>query len=197
MSASPQPQENRELTAAGIETPRLLLRAFQPSDVDDIFEYASDLEVTKHVRFVTHKSTDDTRAFLKLMEENRRAGSSVVWAVTLRSNGKVIGSVGFVCWTPAHRRAELGYALNRHYWNQGYASEAVAALVAHGFSALDLNRIEAFVSPAHRPSQRVLEKCNFQPEGLLRQHEFIKGRWHDSRVYSILRQEFEKRADGH
>ena len=129
MSASPQPQENRELAAAGIETPRLLLRAFRSSDVDDIFEYASDPEVTKHVRFVTHKSTDDTRAFLRLMEENRRAGSSVVWAVTLRSNGKVIGSVGFVCWTPAHRRAELGYALNRHYWNQGYASEAVAAAV--------------------------------------------------------------------
>ena len=195
MSASTQSQESRELIAASIETPRLLLRQFQAGDVDDIFEYASDPEVTKHVRFVTHKSPDDTRAFLKLMEENRCAGSSVVWAVTLRSGGgKVIGSVGFVCWTPQHRRAELGYALNRHYWNQGYASEAVAALVAHGFSALNLNRIEAFVSPAHRPSQRVLEKCGFHPEGVLRQHELIKGHWHDSRVYSILRQDFEKRT---
>src|SRR5438105_13034419 len=108
MSASPQPQENRELAVAGIETPRLLLRAFQPRDVDDIFEYASDPEVTKHVRFVTHKSTDDTRAFLKLMEENRRAGSSVVWAVTLRSKGKGIVSVGCVFWTPTHRRPAPG-----------------------------------------------------------------------------------------
>src|SRR5437016_12716032 len=108
MSASPQPQENRELAAAGIETPRLLLRAFQPSDVDDIFEYASDPEVTKHVRFVTHKSTDDTRAVLRLMEENRPAGSSVVWAVTLRSHGKVLGSLRLVCLTPAHRRDHVG-----------------------------------------------------------------------------------------
>ena len=194
MSASTQPRDSRELIAASIETPRLLLRAFQPGDLNDIFEYASDPEVTRHVRFVTHKSPDDTRAFLKTMEENSQAGSSVVWAITLRGGGKVIGSVGFVAWAPAHRRAELGYALNRHYWNQGYASEAVAALVAHGFSALDLNRIEAFVSPAHQPSQRVLEKCGFQLEGMLRQHELIKGHWHDSRVYSILREDFDGKA---
>lgn len=179
---------------ARLETERLILRSLKASDAADVFEYASDPEVTRHVRFVTHKSLKDTRTFLVLAERARRKHETMVWAIQLKAGGKMIGTCGFVAFAPQHQRAELGYALNRSYWGQGYAAEAAAALVAHGFSALNLNRIEAHVSPAHLPSQRVLEKCGFVPEGILRQHEMIKGRRHDSKIYSILREDFRSHA---
>lgn len=190
MSASAGPEI--KLEAARIETPRLILRPPQAFDVNDLFEYASDPEVTQHVRFVTHQARDDTRAFLELAENGRKAGTMLVWAIEFKSTLKVIGTCGFVSFAHEHRRAELGYALNRKYWRQGYAAEAAAAIVAHGFKAMNLNRIEAHVSPEHLPSQRVLEKCGFQAEGILRRHEMIKGRWHDSKIYSILREEFSR-----
>lgn len=174
-----------------LNTRRLLLRQLKASDAADVFEYASDPEVTKHVRFVTHKTIKDTHAFLLRAEHARRKGETMVWAIVLKTTRKMIGTCGFVSLAHEHGRAELGYALNRNYWGQGYAAEAAAELVRHGFSMLKLNRIEAHVSPDHFPSQRVLEKCGFVPEGVLRQHEVIKGRWHDSKIYSILRQDFE------
>ena len=189
-------KSKREPKPAGkivtLSTRRLLLRQLKASDAADVFEYASDPEVTKHVRFVTHKTMKDTHAFLLLAEQARRKGETMVWAVVLKSTSKMIGTCGFVSFARDHGRAELGYALNRNYWGQGYAAEAARALVAHGFSELALNRIEAHVSPHHVPSQRVLEKCGFVAEGILRQHEMIKGRWHDSKIYSILAADFRR-----
>jgi ribosomal-protein-alanine N-acetyltransferase len=190
MNASSQSEQNPSLFAETLETERLRLRNLRPEDASDIFEYASDPEVTRHVRFVTHKTLEDTAAFLQLTEKGQREGSTVVWAITLKATGKMIGTCGLLAIAREHRRAELGYALNRSYWGKGCASEAARAVVAHGFKAMNFNRIEAHVSPDHTPSQRVLEKCGMRPEGILRQHEMIKGRWHDSKIYSILREEF-------
>ena len=191
MTASAKPK--RAIKVATLETARLILRPLQPRDAADVFEYASDPEVTSHVRFVTHKSIKATRAFLAAADRSRRQGETMVWAITLKATKKMIGTCGFVEFARAHRRAEVGYALNRNYWGRGYTSEAVAAVVAHGFSALNLNRIEAHVAPDHLPSQRVLEKCGFVAEGILRQHEWIKGRWHDSKIYALLASEFKAR----
>lgn len=190
MSAQTKSKKKRPLTVATLNTERLILRRLKASDAADVFDYASDSEVTKHVRFVTHKTVKDSRVFLLLAENARRKGEWAVWAIVLKATGKMIGTCGFVALAREHARAELGYVINRNYWGKGYAAEAAAALVAHGFSALNLNRIEAHVSPEHFPSQRVLEKCGFAAEGILRQHEMIKGRCHDSKIYSILREEW-------
>lgn len=194
MSAQTKSKKKRPLKFPTLNTDRLILRQLKASDAADVFEYASDPEVTKHVRFVTHKTIKDTRAFLLLAEDARRKGATMVWAIALKSTGKMIGTCGFVALAPEHGRAELGYAINRNYWGQGFAAEAAAALATHGFLALNLNRIEAHVSPEHLPSQRVLEKCGFVPEGILRQHEMIKGRRHDSKIYSLLRDDFARRG---
>jgi len=144
-----------------LETRRLILRGLRLSDAKDVFEYASDPEVTQHVRFVTHKSVTDTRAFLRASEKRHRAGQTLIWAITLKSTGKMIGTCGLVSIAREHGRAEIGYAINRKFWGQGYAAEATAAVTKHALTSLNFNRVEAHVSPDHRASQRVLEKCGF------------------------------------
>ena len=175
-----------------LRTERLLLRPIAARDIEDIFEYASDPEVTKFVRFVTHKTRRDTRAFLARMQQAYRKGIPV-WGIELQAENKMIGSIGFVDWLRDHRRAELGYVIHRKYWGQGITTEAVRAVVEFAFRKMDLNRIEAGTLPENVPSQRILEKVGFQYEGTLRQREHIKGRWPDQRMYSLLREEYLRR----
>jgi ribosomal-protein-alanine N-acetyltransferase len=89
-----------------------------------------------------------------------------------------------------HSRAEIGYALSRRYWGEGYMSEAVNAVIEFGFREMLLNRIMARCEVNNIASARVMEKVGMQLEGILRQHLFVKGRYWDLKIYSILREEF-------
>ena len=83
----------------------------------------------------------------------------------LKSTGRVIGTVGFVWYSPRNRSAELGYSLSREWWNHGLATQAVSAVSRSAFSALSLNRLEAQHDVRNPASGRVLEKCGFRREG--------------------------------
>jgi ribosomal-protein-alanine N-acetyltransferase len=104
----------------------------------------------------------------------------------------MIGAMGFLDWPNIHQRAELGYVINRKYWGEGLVTEAASALCDFAFRKMQVNRIEAGTIVEHRASQRVLEKCGFRLEGVLRQRELIKGRFPDVTMYSLLRQDYSK-----
>jgi len=78
-----------------------------------------------------------------------------------------------------------------------YATEAARALLTFGFGQLRLHRIFATCDPANTASARVLEKIGMQREGLLREHEWVKGRWRDSFLYAILDHEWKKLKAGY
>ena len=99
----------------------------------------------------------------------------------------IIGTIGFMWINCEHRSAEVGYSLSRDCWNQGYATEALRAVLRFGFNTLRLNRIEAQHELDNPASGRVMEKCGMRCEGTLRQRVFNKGRFSDVRLYAILR----------
>src|SRR5512146_1366713 len=107
-----------------------------------------------------------------------------MWAIVDRLNAHVIGTIGLTSYMAQHARAELGFAIARPYWNQGYTTEAVRALLGFALHDLGLNRIEAFCKVENIGSARVMEKAGMQLEGVLRQREFIKGRYEDLRIYA-------------
>ena len=84
-------------------------------------------------------------------------------------------------------RACLGYAVSREYWNRGVATVAVKLAVNQVFKDYpDLVRLQGFVDVENEASQRVLDKCGFVKEGLLRKYSNVKGRIKDVFVYSLL-----------
>ena len=172
-----------------IETERLLLRPITMKDAPDIFAYASDPEVTKYVRFVTHKNIKDTHAFIRRVQASYKKGITPLWGMQLKTTGRMVGSLGFLQWPNPDQRAELGYVINRDYWGQGLVTEAASAVCRFAFKEMNVNRIEAGTIVGHIASQRVLEKCGFKLEGVLRQRELIKGRFPDVTMYSLLRSE--------
>ncbi|HSI67994.1 MAG TPA: GNAT family protein [Planococcus sp. (in: firmicutes)] len=86
--------------------------------------------------------------------------------------------------------ALVGYSIDEHSAGKGIATEAVQLVVRFCFEQLRLHRLEAYVSPRNLGSVRVLEKAEFQNEGLLREFLYINGVWEDHFYFSVLESEF-------
>jgi ribosomal-protein-alanine N-acetyltransferase len=164
-----------------IETERLLLRKPAAADADEIFRrYASDPDVTRYLSWPTHRHIAATQAFLEWSDadwERWPAGSYLVFERADPS--RLLGGTGLSFQTPTI--AVTGYVLARDAWGQGFATEALQAMVKLARKT-GVKRLVAICHPDHRPSARVLEKCGFLLDELRRdQFEFPnlkpKKRW--------------------
>ncbi len=173
-----------------LETERLVLRKMTLDDAGAVFAYASDPEVTRYVIWETHRSLEDSRAFLDLVARKYEGGGEPDWGIVYKGDGRFVGTCGFVNWSPEHARAEMGYVLHRDYWGRGLVPEAVRAMISFGFGRMNLNRIEARCIAENAASARVMEKAGMAHEGTLRQREFLKGAYRDMKLYAILRREY-------
>jgi ribosomal-protein-alanine N-acetyltransferase len=76
-----------------------------------------------------------------------------------------------------HRRAEIGYELNPDCWHKGLMTEALTSIIDHGFQKLGFHRIEATPLVINEASQRLLERCGFRKEGVLRHRMLFQDRF--------------------
>lgn len=170
-----------------LNTPRLTLKRITPSDFQYIFENNTKEEI---MQLLGHKSEEDYAKDLMKFEKGSttydRSFENFLMIDT--RSGLVIGHCGFHNWYMSHRRAELGYgATNDDYKGKGFMSEALEAIIDHGFTGLGLHRIEALVGSNNTPSLRLMNKFGFVKEGVLREHYFIDDKYEDSVVFSKLR----------
>ena len=175
-----------------LETEDLILRKPERRDAKDIFRYASDGDVARYVLWDPHRSLSETRRFVRDLRERIRAGCPSSWVVTLRETGTVIGTIGFVWYSSENRSAELGYSFARAYWNKGYATQALRAVVGSVFGSIPVNRLEAQHDVRNPASGRVMQKCGFLQEGILRSRIVNKGEFVDVALYALLRADWEK-----
>lgn len=175
-----------------IETQRLILRPINISDVNDLYEYASDEEVTKYLTWKTHKSIEDSINVIENVFNKRvERGLPEAHALVLKANGKMIGMCDIVNLNLQHRAGEIGYVLNRNFWGQGLMVEACKEVIKLGFERFKLIRIQISHDINNYQSQRVIEKLGFTYEGIKRK-AFIK--WDGSittiKTYSIIDEEY-------
>ena len=155
-----------------IQTARLRLRRPRAEDAGGIYiRYAGDPEVTRYLSWPTHRSVDDTRAFLEYAEAGWEDGSSLAYLVERLSDGVLLGSTGLVIESPSC--FSTGYVFARDSWGNGYASESLAAMLELAFVQPSVARVYALCDAEHRASARVMEKCGMRPEGLRRAHTIL------------------------
>ena len=156
------------ITTERIETARLVLRKPRAADADAVFSrYTSDPEVTRLLGWPRHVSLEQTRAFLEFSDAEWQRWPAGPYLIESRETGQLLGSTGLAFETPF--RAETGYVLAKDAWGFGYATEALARVVALA-AEVGLRRLHAKCHPEHHASQRILEKCGFAREGLLRRY---------------------------
>ena len=176
-----------------LETERLNIRLFSNQDVQDLYEYCSDEQVTRYLPFETYNNIADAIDRINFcIESYKNIQGPILWAIEYKENGKLIGSIDFVRWNEENKEAEIGYALNRKYWNKGIMTEALKTVIKFGFEKMDLNRIEMHCDERNMGSARVMEKNGLKYEGTLRQKKWQKGEYMSLKCYSILREEYEK-----
>ena len=175
-----------------LETDDLILRKPLLKDARDIFQYASDPEVSRYVLWEPHRSMKETRSFVRFLRSRIRAGFPSSWVAELKDTGSVIGTIGFIWYSDENRSAELGYSFSREYWNRGYATQALQAVINAVFRSLPVNRLEAQHDIRNQASGRVMQKCGLRQEGILRDRILNKEEYITVALYSILRSDWER-----
>jgi ribosomal-protein-alanine N-acetyltransferase len=172
-------------------TPRLCLREITLDDAEAIFAIRGDHAVTRHNIGPAYRDIERARLLIAEMRDAYAHMQELRWGITLPPDRQVVGMVGFNDWHRTDRRASVGYDLAQTYWGQGIMPEALGAVLAFGFRAMDLNRIEATVSAGNPASVRVLEKLGFVLEGRQREQYYDEERFCDLLLFGLLGREFD------
>lgn len=151
-----------------IETARLVFRRPMSGDAKNMFSrYASDPEVTRYVSWTRHASLEDTNTFLELCDSEWAVWPAGPYLVESRERRVLVGSTGLAYDTA--ERASTGFVFAKDAWGNGYATEALKAMVELAVK-LKVIRLQAFCHVRHKASSRVLEKCEFTREGTLQRY---------------------------
>jgi ribosomal-protein-alanine N-acetyltransferase len=169
-----------------ITTSRLRLRPMRRDDSEALFLVFCDAQAMRYWSSPPHGSPLLTADVIERAQMAFIAGDGIEWAITRAGDDAAVGKIGHWRWQRAHSRSEVGFIVRRDLWGQGFAAEALAAVVDWGFRRLELHSIEAQLDSENLGSQRTLERVGFQREGRLRQ-SYFDGREHrDTLIYGLL-----------
>jgi ribosomal-protein-alanine N-acetyltransferase len=179
------------MTFPTLDTQRLVLRELTVADAEHVFGFFSDPEVMQFYDCEAFKTVEEAKALIRRFCQWFVNQNGIRWGIALKSEPQVIiGTCGLFGWNQHARQATLGYELARRHWRRGLMTEAVRALMDHAFRELDMHRIRATVVTANVASARLLEGLSFQKEGLLRDAQFVNGKFDNLFSYALLRSEW-------
>ncbi|HEY2356026.1 MAG TPA: GNAT family N-acetyltransferase [Phenylobacterium sp.] len=168
-----------------LETERLRLTPLADADVRYIFPLMRDAEV---MAFWDVPEIDDPDVIANIVVgqvEEMAEGKAVYWTLRALDDDRFIGTCDLSEIDRRHKRAEVGFMLGRDAWGQGYALEAMQAIVAYA-ATRGLRRLLARTHLGNRRSDSLLEKLGFEEEGMLRGHVLRDGERRDCRLFGLL-----------
>jgi RimJ/RimL family protein N-acetyltransferase len=146
-----------------IETNRLILRPFEPSDAEAAFGWFGDPVVMRFTPTGPDKSTDETKTRLGSYAKHQLVHGFSKWLISDRDSGVPIGDSGLLV-LQGYGWIDLGFRFAQRYWGRGFATEAASAWVGAAFDEFRIGQLGAFVNPQNVASIRVLEKVGFRAE---------------------------------
>jgi len=169
-----------------ITTERLVLRRFRQSDAATLAAYRSDPSVARYQSWDAPYGLDQAElAVLALAAGSPDERGWFQYAIERTADRVHIGDVG-VNLHENRRQAGIGFTLARPHQGQGYASEAVCAVLDHLFRIRGLHKVAAECDARNTASARLLERVGFTLEGRLRSHTWLKNQWTDDLLYGLL-----------
>jgi [ribosomal protein S5]-alanine N-acetyltransferase len=174
------------------QTPRLLLRQPQVGDAADLFEIHRDETVHRFLPHPAWQSIADSDVWFERAESRLQDNSCLHLVVVAKDVQRVIGDFVLFRFDVENEIAEIGYAMGQAWWGQGFAMEAIQAVIDYAFVVLGIRRLVAHVDVTNQASNRLLLKAGFTHEGVLREDQYIKGELTSANMYGLLRRDWEK-----
>lgn len=169
-----------------LQSERLLLRKISHDDTESLFKLRSDPSTMRFIPRPVARHHDDVTELIQRILSELNENKSINWAITLKEDNVLIGTIGYVRMSPENHRAEIGYMLSKHHYGKGIMNEALTAVLDYGFTTLKLHSVEGVVSPDNIASSNVLKKCGFIKEAYFKEKEYINGQFEDIEVYSLI-----------
>lgn len=153
------PPSFREGSSPVLETERLILRAPRLEDAKQVAALANDKRIAENTRRLPHPYTrSDAEDFISSLY-----AGEIAFVIT-RHDETIVGACGIAMHDEV--APEIGYWLGVKHWGQGYATEAVRALIDYAFTEGDHDALQAGARVTNPASRRILEKCGFQWTGV-------------------------------
>ncbi len=173
-----------------LEGDRVRLRPVEERDLPHFVEWLADREVTRWLAAIGDPPTlEEERDWYFSLRENP---DNVLWAIETL-DGRLMGTVELRA-APRSERAELGIAIqDKSQWSNGYGTEVIGLVLEYAFEDMELNRVELTCDEENARGLRCYERCGFVREGLLRQHRFVDGKFGNTVVMAVLREDWKSR----
>ncbi|MHB0857354.1 MAG: GNAT family N-acetyltransferase [Anaerolineae bacterium] len=165
---------------------RLVLRAWEPEDVDAFARWFDDPEVTIYLgnAYPAISRDQEQRLYERLSQEKYTYS-----IVTME--GMLIGNCNLHNVNLEARSAEVGIVIGeKSYWSKGYGREAIGLLLQVAFEGIGLHRVSLLHVDMNERGHRCYLAAGFVEEGRLRQADYIKGQFHDTILMSVLAEEY-------
>ncbi|WP_175907058.1 GNAT family N-acetyltransferase [Burkholderia seminalis] len=164
--------------------PGLSLRQLDRADLDAWYAYLSNPDVFRHTSW-NLRAPDD---LLPLFDNIESADPDSIrrLAIVDTASGTLAGTVGLHTVSTVNRSAEIAYDLAPSHWGRGIASAVCEAVTAWAFTTGGFMRMQAVVLTSNAGSARVLQKCGYRYEGLLRAYKMVRGTPGDFAMYARL-----------
>jgi RimJ/RimL family protein N-acetyltransferase len=173
-----------------ITTERLVLRRFRAADAETLAGYRSDPEVARYQSWDAPFSLLRAEtAVANFMASDPGKAGWFQYAVERAEDKALIGDVA-VHLHDNVKQAEIGFTVATAYQKQGYATEAVAAVLGRLFRVQGLHKVSGECDARNKSSAALMERLGFTREGHLRQQTWIKGEWTDDLIYGLLADEW-------
>ncbi len=175
-----------------IGTDRLILRTLNANDREFIFRHFSNHDVCQYLYDNEPLSSIEEAEKIIRLYESPEDSDHNRWVIIRKEDNGVIGTCGYHYWDKKNNIAEVGYDLDKNYWGKGYMTEAMKAVLNHGFRKLNLNRVQAFVYVGNDKSCNLLRRLGFKSEGIIREKHLYRGKYYDHFCFSLLKEEWNK-----
>jgi RimJ/RimL family protein N-acetyltransferase len=170
----------------------LRLRPFTAADVDAVHAYYRLEDVARYQYWQPRSRDEVAQEVAKWLEGgwDRQAPDAIVFAVTLKESGMLIGDMVLLFRDQGARQGEIGFTFDPAHGGQGYATEAARAVLDFGFGQFNLHRIFGRCDARNTPSWRLMERLGMRREAHFREHAVFKGGWDEEFYYAMLSREW-------
>ena len=150
-----------------IETQRLILRPFEKSDAEELFDMDKNPKVHKYLWLKPVSTIDEVYASIEMVQKQYEERGIGRFSTILKETGELIGWTGIKFVNDHIENGntnfyDYGYRLNEKFWNKGFASEATKAWFDHGFNEMKIETMHAYTHAENGASNHVLEKYGMQ-----------------------------------